>query len=440
MPAGSKPKAITVAPEVPATADRSAVADMLFYPLLPAESERSLVAGVRRVQTNATNRGTSVGLGVSNRGPNVGLAVEDALRAQIGDAIKSVDRTAVLATGGLDSAVVAALVKDVTGVPPVLIAIRAGLSSPEEIRLQEILAHNLEAPLVTLDHLPRFHLDSLFRLNDGSDFPAGGVFSHVWDAAAEAAADRGIEIVFTGDGGNEVFSPGMASAFDLFRLGRWGQALAVAGRSRDSENTGMLRGLGHAVRNTTLPRSASEGSHYRRWIGDYADDEAAAHRRRRHQVRGLRRAGLTYREIDAHLWLERFELAAARDSTSRVPFRAPIAEIAAPVVAALATEAPFDSNPVRTGCQDKHALRLLGRKYLPLAITEARKIGVADQNSTLLAGADLDEVIARIKPGADWLGLKLDQDFARPTSLPTTEAYGWGRLLTFSVWALNAIA
>ena len=102
--------------------------------------------------------------------------------------------------------------------------------------------------------------------------------------------------------------------------------------------------------------------------------------------------------------------------------------------------APFDSNPVRTGCQDKHALRLLGRKYLPLAITEARKIGVADQNSTLLAGADLDEVIARIKPGADWLGLKLDQDFARPTSLPTTEAYGWGRLLTFSVWALNAIA
>jgi hypothetical protein len=262
----------------------------------------------------------------------------------------------------------------------------------------------------------------------------------VWDVAADTAAEHDIEVLFTGDGGNEVFSPGMASAFDLMRGGRWGQALAVAGRSRTSEDTGVLGCLGHAVRTTTLPRSASEGGHYRRWIGDYADCEASAHRRRRHQVRGLRRAGLTYREIDARLWLERFELAAARDSTSRVPFRAPVAEIGPAAVAALATEAPFDSNPVRTGCQDKHALRLIGRKYLPLAITETRKIGIADQNSTLLAGADLNGVMERVRPGADWLGLKLDQDFARPTSLPTTEAYGWGRLLTFSVWALNAIA
>lgn len=418
--------------------DAVSVADMLFYPLLPSDQTRSLLAGVRRISDQAIEAGKPH----SQRGQHcsslaelieqLGCAVHGAVAA----AVRGRSRVGVLATGGLDSAVVAAVAKAVMGEPPVLVCIRGGISSTTELMLQDLLASTLGSEVISLSRIPDFSLEPLLRLNRSSDFPAGGMFTHVWDRAAALAADRGVDLLLTGEGGNEVFSSSIALAYDHVVAHRFVEAMWTIGRLRDSDQP-WHHFSRRRVWRRFLGTTGRDSPDLAVWRGRYADAEHETAVRRADQISTLRREGWTYSEIDARLWVERCELYSAADSSQGIDFASPLT---APSVLDAVSSVPVEwRNPVRVGCQDKFLLRLLGRPHLPPEITETRKCGVSNQLAVVFGDADLRPALERLTPAATWLGVTLNDRFAVPGLLPAELGLDWTRLLAFCAWADNAV-
>lgn len=418
--------------------DPVAMADMVHSPLLPSDPSASALMGVYRL--SAHQRRLVRGIRRSESDLSRGQIMSE-LDQRLHDAVRlRLPRdgpVAVLATGGLDSSVVAVLAREILGTAPLLVAVRGGLSSPIECFLQEKLAQALGSRLLVMDELPAFTLHPLIQLNRESDFPAGGVFSHVWDAALRIAQEAGAKTILTGEGGNELFSPGLAAAADQFREGHFIGALTTVGRSRPSDGTPVVRSLMQGFGGWTFPdlREAGSGEYVAAWQGRYASCGAQVRRRRRAQIRQLRSRGFSHTAIAAHVWLERTDLYAARSSGNGIPVRSPLAEDE-PLWSCLA------GMPVRlladtASWHDKHLLRLVARRYLPSAITETRKVGVPNQIATLMRTFNHDE-LPRIRAGADWLGLSLTRDYARPGDLPADCGLAWTRMLAMAAWGLNA--
>ncbi|MGW1493252.1 asparagine synthase-related protein [Streptomyces sp. NPDC002402] len=427
--------------------DAQAVSDYLHYPLLPADPERSLLAGVRRIPGTASAYGRETGEtgGHPGRRRTTGLttlvdAIEHQVTASVRRAVRDRQRVAVLATGGVDSSLVAALVTSVTGTPPLLVSVRGGLCGAQEVALQDRLAEFLKAETLRLDHIREFSLDSVLRLNRGSDFPRGGVFTHVWDQACEAAREAGADVMLTGEGGDEIFAPGPALGRDLWRAGRPVHALMSLGRYRRTNGTGYVRGMweqaGAQLLPTLIHPAGAQVSVA--WRGRYADGHREAARRRRQQLRRLREAGASFHEAVSTVWLDRVDLHAAQDSTGRLTCVSPLAECAE-LVRMLRQVPPELVNPLRTGCQEKHLLRLVARRHLPAAISEQRKVGLVNQISVLLRNLSVREEADRLGPAARWLGVVLDENFHRPSALPAENGLDWTRLLALCAWAENAI-
>ncbi|MFF2205807.1 asparagine synthase-related protein [Streptomyces sp. NPDC058145] len=363
--------------------------------------------------------------------------VREAVRA----AVRGATRVGVLATGGLDSSVVAAVAAEVTGRPPLLVSIRGGLCGDLESDLQNDLASELDGDHLILDDIPPFTLDPLFRLNRGCDLPRGGVFSHVWDQACALAADAGADVLLTGEGGDELFGAGPALAAGLLAGGRLFAAAAVLGRGRRSDDAGYVSGLVRQLSSRaflpalTQPTGAEMAL---RWRGTYAADAPAATVRRTAQLARLRGAGgLSAAAAVRAVWLERPDLHAAADSEARISCRWPLAESQA-LADCVDAIPPSSFAPVRVGCQDKHLLRLVARRRLPARITEQRKVGVVNQISVLLRGIERLPHRDRLTAAAAWLGVTLDDAFWRPSVLPAELGLDWTRLLALCAWADNA--
>lgn len=424
-----------------------AVADMLFFPALPSRHDQSLLQGVCRITPPEHEQppGTKQVL-VRDIVSAVNM-LDDALRRVISSMVG--DRAVgVLVTGGLDSALVAAIVADVTGRPPRLVAIRGGLSSPIEERLQAELAEWLDSPLATVDTLPTFDVEPLIRRNQGSDFPSGGAFTHIWEHASCLAFEQGVEVLLNGEGGNERFSPGALLAADLLPLHPI-SAASQAGRSRDS-NSSLLAFVraqirqggqptvvpGSSVSSESSPQGAKAASSAR-WLGPYAEQRRPAEHRRRRQLKRLRKAGHTWTDADARIALERHELFDAGDTAG---FRVLAPLSSTDVGNAVARVHPTLRNPVRVGTQDKHLLRLVARRYLPPSISETRKVGISNQLAVLTNNADVSDKMKVLEAGWEWLGFDIDSSFGKPYSHPVHAGLLWTRMLAFGAWGLNALA
>ena len=415
---------------------------MLFYPALPARPDQSLISGVARLSATSWTPPTRA------RELDPELAITRIDRALI-ESVERVSRrrpVGVLCTGGLDSALVAAVAAHVTGRPPTLVAVRGGLSSPIEERLQDELATHLGSRLLTIDRLPAFETQPLIDRNANSDFPTGGAFTHVWDYARDRAFAAGVESLLTGEGGNERFSSGALLGADLLGshpVAAWSQV----SRSRDATSslTGFLR---EQALNAGLPtvvrpgRSLGESRQARAanpadcWLGSYAKARTGAARRRRQQLQRMHAAGYGWADADAAIALERHELFDAGDAAG--------ANVSSPlsaheVGAAVAMAHPAIRNPVRVGTQDKHLLRVVARKYLPASLSETRKVGISHQIAVMTRRQDLNALLEPLKVGWDWLGLEIDASFGRPDLLPSETGLLWTRTLAFGAWALNAV-
>ncbi len=416
--------------------NHDAVADMLYFPALPASPEASLLAGVKRLRHTSRDP-VDTRMAVAEKDASVeGLhqSIRDSVARSIGDATK----VGVLTTGGLDSAVVAALARDSTGCAPVLFAIRGGLSSPLECELQDSLAAELGAELVIIEELPPFSINPLIARNHNSDFPTGGAFTHVWDEAVTLAKSYGIEVLLTGEGGNEVFSPGLALMRDQVASRQFGLATATLGRCRDSFDGGPIHRLWRGYRGflPEMPQRGASGEVASGWRGGYAKDAASSRNRRTRQVQSLRSLGLEFCEIDARIALERHELYDAGGAAKQVRVASPLTS--PKVIESFAAVPASLRNPVRVGTQDKHLLRLIGRQHLSPRLTEMRKVGRSDQLTALLGSCSLEEELGRLKPGARWLGLGWDDKFENPRALPVEVGLAWTRTLALCAWALNA--
>ena len=418
--------------------NRSAFADMLHSPLLPSDSSVSALQGVSRFSQHEAQLAQHFEMSQQLTLGDLTYGLDKRLRAAVRSQLAPHAKVAVLVTGGLDSSVVAAITREVTETPPILIAVRGGLSSPVECSLQDIVARSIGSKLVVLDQIPPFRLDALVRLNRNADFPVGGVFSHVWDAALDLASAAGADVVLTGEGGNELFSPGAAAAADQVRLGRIVPTLSAIGRSRPSDGTSVSRSMIRSLRGDLMDESQQRTlpSAVAQWLGGYAQCTSEVSRRRRRQIRQLRRRGLSYTAIAAHVWLERIDLYAARSSRDVIPVHSPLADDAR-VWSYLARAPVRLLGDLIPGNQDKYLLRLVGRRYLPATITETRKVGLPNQIATILRTADRDEVHS-LRSGAEWAGLRLDGAYDRPSDLPAECGLVWTRTLAMSAWGLNA--
>jgi asparagine synthetase B (glutamine-hydrolysing) len=415
----------------PPLPDDDALADMLYAPVLPASSTSSLLARVQRWTPTPYPPPALAGRRSLEDGAT---RVDRALRTAVQSAWQGHQRACVLVTGGLDSAVVAGIVAEVTGRPPLLVAIRAGMSSERELRAQDVLARHLEAELITIEELPEFTIQPLLRRNANSDFPSGGVFTHIWDAAASHAKTAGADLIFTGEGGNEVFGATLASARDQLRAGAFLAALATLGRLRDTDDPNAI---GLLIRHPKVSERTLAASLVSEWRGRHVTSAGPASRRRALQIRRMRQSGYSFAEIDTRLSLERADLFNAHTTAVRVPFAAPLQH--AEVVAAVTSVHPALRNPVNVGVQDKYLLRLVGRRYLPGAISELRKVGLSNQVSLAVRGSDVGAQLKQIESGARWAGLRLTASFADPRRLPADVGLDWTRMLAIAAWATQGL-
>lgn len=417
--------------------DSDALCDFLYFPFLPAARGRTLLKGVVSITPGAEQvepRGC-VAASLDEAADVVEAGLRRRISAYCGLNI------GVLATGGLDSAVVASVAAACSGGRLTLVHIRAGISSPLEIRLQGELANQLDASVLIIDELPAFDVQVLIEANRGVAFPTGGVFSHIWNHVAHVARENGIDVLLTGDGGNEIFGTDPSTAMDLLRGGRPIRAVAEIGRSRTAESGGLARGLLTEWQNACLQPAtvADSKSQTNRWLGVHAGQLPAARRRRRIQIADLRSRGLTHREAVTKVGLSALKYSRALDTTGKTPFIAPLMDGGLmPRLSGGARSSSSGANPIAVGTRDKQVLRLIARRHLPETLSEAKKVGISNQNAIILRGADLSEARARLEGPAKWLGLDLDESYWRPCSLSVHTALQWGRILALASWATNA--
>lgn len=415
---------------------------MLHAPLPPSNRQGTLLLGV---SSHATAYHEPPTYCLSPAASGVLLEetvdrIEYCLRAAVADACAGTV-PAVLATGGLDSAVIAALVRDVTGTPPTLVSAGAGLLSSVELRLLDDLAGTLGSPQLRLGAVPAFDVEPLLRLNRRADLPRGGVFSHVWDALADLAGAAGETVLLTGVGGDELFSSGFPHALDLLVRGHLTAGLAVLGRTRPSDGSGTFRHVLEQHRSGCLPSKAYGPNEYllNHWRGAHAGDAAGAHRRRRAQFAAAAREAGSAAGAEIAVRMERLDLTAATDSRGNVRVEHPMLASKA-LRAAVVGAPPAHRSFAGPGALDKTLLRLVGRRYLPAALTETRKTGTINQIAVLLAHGPIPIPTRRLLATAGkWLGLDLDDRFWTPNRLPAEVGVDWTNMLAMSAWATNAL-
>lgn len=429
----------------PARIADAALQDMCAFPALPAAPDASLLEGVIRIPwwADATARpdGVCVTRAILPTAVDVSVSLADAVEGirtalfdEIAGSVTGAIRVGVLCTGGLDSNVVAAAVTAVTGVPPVLVTAAGRLLSDIEMARVAALAEHLGASTVNVPGPFRFSFESLERLNRRAAWPSGGVFTDVWNHVGAACAEADLDVVFTGEGGNEVFSPAGAEVFDFATKGDRRTAARRFGRWRGTDHV-TFRGAIRSARTTAfLPvKSWHTGHpHALAWYGRHAQHLEGAAARWRARIAAWRADGFSMTELQALTRLDGFE-AAVVQPVDGVRFEHPLLS--------QQVRRAFFQAPARVryppGGRDKHVLRVVGRTLVPAAFTEGPKIGVANQVAVLFdRNSGIPDTAYR---AARWLGFNLDASFRRPHRELATLALDWTQLSAMVAWALNAV-
>jgi hypothetical protein len=424
------------------------MADILARPLLPAEPSRSLLAGVHRVPVWGSARDVNGDVVVLDAAvPSQSVAetihqsvdrLDDALRSIVLELTHGAAHPAVLCSGGLDSAVVAAVMAQVMQSPPTLVTVTGDLLSPAEMPLIESVVQFLGARWITVSGGLEFRLNDLRALNVKSPWPAGGVFSTAWRVVTERCLEQGIDLLLTGEGANEICSPDGAEVLDLAAAHNWVDAAKALGRARNTPDATALQYIRRVWSNRFLPtRSLDDPSTPpAAWYGAWNNHFNASRQRWVERIDEMREAGFTWCEALARSRIDGLSAYAPSDPFGRMRFGHPIAD---PRFRAAYFAAPIQHRTgVRVGVGHKHLLRLVARRHLPAIVSEHRKIGPSNQIAVLTASESSD--FNRVDAGAaDWLGLDLGPSFERPWELPASAGLDWTQIQALLSWASNRL-
>lgn len=202
-------------PACPTQPDPTALADYLVLQAVPAP--RSMLTGVRKVSPGTYLEVTGevwrekrywfppppTGH-VSLRSPRAAEeGLEMVLREAVGARLDGSDRQAVLLSGGLDSSMVAALLTEITGRPPVAFSIGFTDHSFDESPAAALVARHLDSEHHHLRLSPRDLADGVLRWYDRVDEPLADP-SLLPTTLAFELAGRHVRTLQTGDGADEI--------------------------------------------------------------------------------------------------------------------------------------------------------------------------------------------------------------------------------------------
>jgi hypothetical protein len=425
------------------------MADILARPLLPAEPFRSLIANIIRIPAWASAHVNTNGMlsvldaAIPSRSASETITqsvdrLDDALCRIVTDLIHGAENPAVLCSGGLDSAVIAAVVAKIMKVPPTLITVMGDVLSWAEMPLIESVVRALNARWITIHEGLEFRCDDVRVLNDQSAWPAGGVFSSAWRCATDRCVKEKIDLILTGEGANEICSPDGAEALDFADAREWVNSATALGRTRDTDEETIFHHVRRVWSNRFLPtRALNDASKPpAEWYGDWATHFETSRQRWVGRMDELHRSGFTWCEALARVRIDGLSAYAPADPLRRVRFGHPIADER---FHAAYFSAPLHHRVgVRVGVGHKHLLRLVARRYLPAIVSEHRKIGPSNQVAVLASPAN-PEINGFDADAAEWLGLNLSRSFQRPWELPASAALDWTQIQALLGWAHNRV-
>lgn len=349
------------------------------------------------------------------------------------------ERVACLVTGGLDSSLVAALVAKLHGRPPVLLSAGAALDCPPERRLKQALAAHLETPILEPSAQScRLDLAELVAVNRKAPVPSGGLFTTVYRHLVELAQEHGCDLVLSGEGGNEVHDTTPRVLHDLLKRRRYVHALGALGRFAAATGNNALKIASDLQRGWPGGAPLSRVSHevVSSWYGEvrhFLPELCDSHSR---TTASFLRSGWDLAVYESY----RRSLAVA--------YHQPVGGsadtcIESPLVhpdVFLASHAcdPLERLPMRAGVENRHLLRLVARRHLPLSITEHRKIGTP----LLLRRLHLEERNKDIydlfsASGLANCGVSVGPSMAAVDAVPPTAGFPWALLLTAAAWMVD---
>jgi asparagine synthetase B (glutamine-hydrolysing) len=123
----------------------------------------------------------------------------------------------------------------------VLFAAGEELETPAERAFREQLATVVGAPYVVATSRERL-FPALDALNSHADQPTGGLFAGVFRTLAQEAHERGIDVMLTGDGADDIFAANPMIAADHLRARRWAAAVESVLTLGGLGGRGALRG------------------------------------------------------------------------------------------------------------------------------------------------------------------------------------------------------
>jgi hypothetical protein len=151
--------------------------------------------------------------------------LREALCRSVARAIGNATTVGIHFSGGVDSSVVAGFAlahQQTTGGKVILLAAGDEVSTRKEGILREQFARTQQAPLVEIPiDLTMNILPILREANRLAPFPTNGLFAAVNEALARQAAAEGVEVLLTGEGGDDLFGENDLLLADLLMRGKW---------------------------------------------------------------------------------------------------------------------------------------------------------------------------------------------------------------------------
>ncbi|MEM9941580.1 MAG: asparagine synthase-related protein [Planctomycetota bacterium] len=364
-------------------------------------------------------------------------------------------KVACLISGGLDSSVIASMVKnrlDSFGGETVFLTLRNGLDCREERRLQEIFASHHQAKLHVVDGLkPRLQLEPLRALNRRVGSPSGGLFTGIFNDAIQHAKSLGVEAIYGGEGGDEIFATDPSVIADLISRGKFLSAIQATGlaASRNPDH----QSLGVFCANGLLPLSFCSkfgqrilkrfSRNYSRCLDldflkrfvtnlgkqfDNVADSVAADFSRRRKDGWLFSMYNNYRQL---LDVSIYEPKCPFGGESGLPVFNPIAD---KEVFLSAMSLRLDERSCTTvGFRPKRLLQLAGGPDIPLQVSFQAKIGVANLVSSCTRGMN-EELIELMRIGTERLGIQVNRQYLNPDNLPPSNSLCWALVLILVIW------
>lgn len=342
---------------------------------------------------------------------------------------------AALVSGGIDSSVVASMTCRVAP-ETTLVCIRGPIVSTEETALQEELLRSLRRPTILYDAIPRVSLDRLRQRNRDAPVPAGGLFTNLYAELLALLADRDIDILIGGEGGDELFSPHPDIIADLLEERRYGAAFEAAAwfASLRAGRTGwrVFREHGlNALQSVPLAVTQADRLFLQRLLGEFASDvdlAVASYRLDRDAARG----SLSRHSFEALCDVRGVPLYEAWSDSGVPAILNPLASVA--VVRSMMSLRPHDRVRAGAGAYSKRLLRHIAIPLVPGRVRTAAKIGIPDLVSRMTT-AEVGEITDILGAGLlGEIGIRTEAELTDPRNIPGAVGLYWALLLVLTVW------